>query len=110
MKEITFVGSSDKEFEALPEKVRNKFSLDLVALQKNTKPFSRIKHLDTVGKGVVELIKNGKPAHRVIYCAKFDDTIYVLHAFTKTTNGVDGEAIKLANKRYKDMLDLLKLK
>ncbi|VAW51028.1 hypothetical protein MNBD_GAMMA06-1013 [hydrothermal vent metagenome] len=59
------------------------------------------------------LIENGSPAYRTVYVAKFVDTVYVLHSFTKTTNGVDKQAMKTAKGRYKLMqqeIDALKKK
>jgi phage-related protein len=54
-----------------------------------------------VGKGAIELKINGSPAFRSIYCAKYNDTVYILHSFSKTTNGVDKKAMKTAKERYK---------
>jgi phage-related protein len=45
-----------------------------------------------------------------MYCAKSAETVYILHAFTKTTNGVDRHAMKTAAERYKIMLQTLKAK
>jgi len=50
-----------------------------------------------------ELIENGSPAFRAVYCCKYLDTAYVLHAFEKTTNGVDQKEMITAAKRYKEM-------
>jgi phage-related protein len=60
--------------------------------------------LISVGKGAIELIENGSPAYRAVYCAKYLDTVYILHAFTKTNNSVDKKAMDTASKRYKDMI------
>ena len=40
---------------------------------------------------------------RVIYVAKFDDAVYVLHAFQKKTQRTRKEDIDLAAKRYKQI-------
>ena len=70
----------------------------------STGSFNNIKHLtESVGTGAIELIENGSPAYRTVYAAKFVDTVYVLHSFTKTTNGVDKKAMKTAKGRYKLM-------
>ena len=63
-----------------------------------------IKHLDSVGQGVIELKKNGSPAFRCVYVTKYLDAVIVLHSFTKTTNGVDRQAMKVAEQRLKDLL------
>lgn len=103
-KKIEFVSAAaEREFRQLPRNIKERFALDLKAVQMGRDPFSRIKSLTTVGAGAIELIKNGKPAYRCIYVAKFDDTIYILHSFVKTTNGVDRPAMELASQRYKEI-------
>ncbi|MFO0130313.1 MAG: type II toxin-antitoxin system RelE/ParE family toxin, partial [Pseudanabaena sp.] len=42
-------------------------------------------------------------AFRCVYIAKFLDTVVVLHSFEKTTNGVDRQAMKTIEKRYKEL-------
>jgi phage-related protein len=58
---------------------------------------------ETVGPGAIELIENGSPAYRAIYCVKYLGTVFVLHAFEKTTNSVDHKEMVTAAKRYKEM-------
>lgn len=109
MKKVRFVNNQSlKEFQGLPDVAKKRFSLDLKAIQQNKVPFSKFKHLkENVGVGAVELIENGRPAYRTIYVAKFENTVYVLHSFTKTTNGVDRKAMATAKKRYKAMQKLI---
>jgi hypothetical protein len=45
-----------------------------------------------------------KPAYRAVFCAKYLDTIYILHAFAKTKNGHDSVAAAVARTRYKLMM------
>jgi phage-related protein len=113
MKELHFINKqAKKEFDNLPDHIREQFATDLHAIRQDSRPFSEIKSLtDSVGIGAIELIENGRPAYRTIYVAKFANRVYVLHAFTKTTNGVDRQAMKTAKSRYKLMsqeLDELK--
>lgn len=107
MKDIRFINKQAlKEFKALPEHTQKRFALDLNAVCEGKGPFSKFKHIaDSVGVGAIELIENGRPAFRTVYVAKFDNAVYVLHSFTKTTNGVDGKAMATAKKRYKLMMD-----
>lgn len=86
---------------SLPEEIRHQFGLDIHALQHGQQPFSDSEDVSgSVGKGAIELKENGSPAYRAIYCAKYLDTVYILHAFAKTTNGVDRQAMKTAASRY----------
>ena len=93
----------------MPDKIQKRFANDLNAICQNKEPFSKFKHLkESVGIGAVELIENGRPAYRTIYVAKFADTVFILHSFTKTTNEVDKQAMDTANKRYKLMQNEIK--
>jgi|GEM_PF-270935 len=97
-----FVNEAAKRaYVALPPDVQRQFGHDLNAVQLGERPFSAFKDIgSSVGKGAIELIENGSPAFRAVYCAKYLDTVYVLHAFTKTCNGTDRAAMKTAASRY----------
>lgn len=93
----------------MPDKIQKRFANDLNAICQNKEPFSKFKQLkESVGIGAVELIENGRPAYRTIYVAKFADTVFILHSFTKTANGVDKQAMDIAKKRYKLMQNEIK--
>ncbi|MEZ8188222.1 type II toxin-antitoxin system RelE/ParE family toxin [Shewanella sp. 5S214] len=105
-KKFKFINDSAKKaFMDLPFEIRSQFGSDLNAVQQNEKPFSDFKDISSsVGAGAIELIENGSPAYRTVYCAKFMDTVYILHAFTKTTEGVDKQGMSTAKIRYKEMM------
>ncbi|TBG52591.1 type II toxin-antitoxin system RelE/ParE family toxin [Rhizobium leguminosarum] len=96
--------SALKAMRDLPKEVGLQFATDLQRVQNGKNPLSDFKHLTGMGSGVIELIENGSPAYRVVYCAKHNDTLYVLHAFTKTTNGVDKAAMETVKGRIKLMM------
>lgn len=93
-----------KEYEKLPERAREIFDADINAIQKNQRPFSDVKNLEGVGPGVMELIINGSPAYRCIYCVKIKGCVVVLHSFVKTAEGTDRKAMATTKRRYKEML------
>ena len=99
MKKFEFVSpAAMKAYLALPKTIQYQFGTDLNAVQQGKAPFSAHKVLtETVGPGAIELIENGSPAYRAVYCAKYLDTLFVLHAFEKTTNGVDHKEIGRAH-------------
>jgi len=105
MKKFEFVSQAAiKAYLALPKDIQYQFGTDLNAVQQGKDPFSAHKVLtETVGPGAIELIENGSPAYRAVYCVKYLDTVFVLHAFEKTTNGVDYKEMATAAKRYKEM-------
>lgn len=107
MKKLQFVSNAaDKEFRALPESAQQDFAKSLQAVIEGEDPKLPFKALNKLGKnikGVIELIINGSPAYRVVYVAKFNDTVYILHSFKKTTEGVDRPAMDTVVKRYKQI-------
>jgi phage-related protein len=105
MKQFEFVSvAAKRSYLALPRHIQYQFGTDLHAVQKGKAPFSAHKVLsETVGPGAIELIENGSPAFRAVYCCKYLDTVFILHAFEKTTNGVAHKELATAAKRYKEM-------
>ncbi|MFZ1386136.1 MAG: type II toxin-antitoxin system RelE/ParE family toxin [Thiolinea sp.] len=65
--------------------------------------------MNTIGIGVQEIrISEASGAFRVIYFAKFEDAVYVLHAFQKKTQRTVPQDIELARTRLKDLIEELK--
>ncbi len=58
----------------------------------------------TVGPGVMEIRVHTRVEHRVFYVAKFDEAVYVLHAFEKRTRQTPTPEIELARKRLADLI------
>ena len=104
MKQFAFVSdAAEREYKDLPKEVQREFGTSLRAIQDDKKPFLPITPLNSVGAGVIELKINGSPAFRCVYIAKFVNTVIVLHSFTKTTNGVDRQAMKTLKQIYKEL-------
>jgi len=105
-KQFKFISEAAKRaFSGLPKEIQKQFGSDLNAIQQGERPFSDFKDISSsVGVGAIELIENGSPAYRAVYCAKYLDTIYILHAFTKTAQGVDRHAMETAKSRHKEMM------
>ncbi len=60
------------------------------------------KPMPVVGPGAFEIrVRDDAGAFRVIYVAKFEHAIYVLHAFQKKTQKTPRVDIELAARRYK---------
>ena len=98
--------AAKRAFNKLPKDVQEDFAKALQDVVDGRKPSMEVKPLNHLGKnikGVIELIINGSPAYRSVYVAKFNNTVYLLHAFTKTTDGVDRKAMDVVVKRYKEI-------
>ena len=105
MKKFAFINdAAEKEYKDMPDNIQDEFGKDLRKIQYGQSPLLPINYLDSIGPGVIELKKNGSPAFRCVYVTKYLDTVIVLHSFTKTTNGVDRQAMKVVEQRLKELL------
>jgi len=48
--------------------------------------------------------RDANGAFRIIYVARFQDTVFVLHCFQKKSQATSKVEIDLATKRYRDLL------
>jgi phage-related protein len=85
MKDVRFVGGSLDDLKQFPAGARREAGFELSNVQAGLQP-SDWKPMSTVGAGAVEIrIKDPAGIYRVIYVARFEEAIYVLHAFEKKT-------------------------
>lgn len=60
----------------------------------------------TVGQGVREIrLRDESGAYRILYVARFEEAVYVLHCFKKNTQKTPAGDIALARLRYKELMD-----
>jgi phage-related protein len=59
------------------------------------------KPMATVGGGVTEIRLRGRVDHRILYIAKFEEAVYVLHAFEKKSRRTREADLDLARARLK---------
>lgn len=57
-----------------------------------------------MGPGVAEIRIHSGVEHRVFYVAKYEEAVYVLHAFEKRTRQTRQADLKLATKRLADVI------
>jgi phage-related protein len=60
--------------------------------------------MTTVGPGVIEIRVHTRLEHGVFYVAKFEEAVYVLHAFEKRTRQTPQSDRALAQKRLADLI------
>jgi len=105
MKDVRFVGSSLDDFRHFPAGARREAGFELSNVQAGLQP-SDWKPMNTVGAGAVEIrIKDKDGIYRVIYVARFEEAIYVLHAFQKKSQKTRKVDIELAKARYKALAE-----
>jgi phage-related protein len=103
-KAIGFCGGALDDLRAFPSSARRDAGYELDKVQNGRDP-SDWKPMNTVGAGVREIrIRDTGGAFRVLYVAKFAETIYVLHCFQKKSQSTSKTDLELAAKRYRDLL------
>src|SRR3982074_526997 len=103
-KPIEFRGSALDDLRAFPQAARREAGYQLDRVQHGREP-DDWKPMNTVGRGVAEIrIRDAAGAFRVLYVAKFEDAIYVLHCFQKKTQKTSKADLNLAGQRYRDLL------
>lgn len=100
---IYWVGSSRAELSNFPKEARRKAGFELRAIQRGQKP-TDFKPMPTIGKGVEEIRIWTGEAYRIFYVSRFEEAVYVLHAFEKKTQKTSKRDIKLGQKRYQEMV------
>jgi phage-related protein len=102
-KDIAWVGSSREDLVKLfPEDMRRKAGQQLRKLQFGEDP-DDAKPMPRVGAGAFEIrLTDAAGWYRMIYVAKFEKAVYVLHSFRKKSNATPKADIDLAESRYRD--------
>ena len=102
-KPVRWVGASLQHLRAFPEAARREAGYQLRRLQQGLLP-GDWKPISSVGPGVAEIRIHSGVEHRVFYVAKFEEAIYVLHAFEKRTRQTRQADLDLATKRLADVV------
>ena len=100
MKSIRFLGDSLKRLREFPEGARQDAGYQLDKVQLGEQP-DDFKPMPSIGQGVEEIrIWDEAGTFRVIYTARINDTVVVLHAFQKKTQATSKRDIDLARARW----------
>jgi len=106
MKPIKFIGSSLDDLRNFPDEARRDTGFELRAVQNGLEP-TDWKPMSVIGTGVKEIRIHVLGEWRIIYVAKYQDTVFVLHAFQKKTRKTSRQDIDLARRRYRQIGDNL---
>jgi phage-related protein len=101
IKEIRWVGSTYNDLLDFPADPRREAGFQLGKVQAGLEP-DDWKPFDDVGSGTREIrIKDSQGIFRVMYVAKFEEAIYVLHCFQKKTEATAKRDKDIAETRYR---------
>lgn len=104
IKPIEFLGSSRKALARFPAEARRTAGFQLDRIQRGIEP-DDWKPFRSAGPGAVELrVRDSTGAFRVVYVAKFEEAVYVLHAFQKKGRKAAHLDVALARARYGELM------
>lgn len=104
MKPLEFLGDSLDCLREFPREARRQAGFQLDRVQRGLEPFDW-KPMSSVGTGVREIrIREESGSYRVIYVAKLEDAVYVLHCFGKKTQATRRSDVELASKRHRALM------
>lgn len=104
MKGIMFCGHSLDVIRHFPTPVKREAGYQLDRLQRGLDP-NDWKPMTSIGKGVREIRIQEQGQYRIIYIARLEDAVYVLHAFAKKTRKTRKSDIDMAKREFKALLE-----
>ncbi len=109
-KEIRWVGSAYEDLLDFSEDARRQAGFQLGKVQAGLDP-EDWKPFDNVGAGTREIrIREEGGAYRVMYVAKFEEAVYVLHCFQKKTQATGRQDKNIAEVRYRAVANARKIR
>jgi len=107
-KQIRWVGSAYDDLLAFPKDARKEAGFQLGKVQAGLEP-TDWKPFDDVGAGTREIrIRDSTGIYRVMYVAKFEEAVYVLHCFQKKTQVTTEQDRAIAAARYRAVVNMRK--
>jgi phage-related protein len=102
MKPLNFIGTSLDDLRNFPDEARRAAGFELYAVQCGLEP-SDWRPMPAIGLGAKEIRLHVLGEWRIIFVAKFEDAVYVLHSFQKKGRKTSQKDVDLARKRYKQI-------
>ena len=102
-KPLVWVGSSKAVLQEFPALARREAGHDLWLVQSGEWPRDW-RPMPDVGAGAIELRIHAGTEHRVFYVAKFDEAIYILHAFEKRGRKTARQDLDSGRARYRQVV------
>ena len=102
-KPLVWIGSSLADLRRLPVVVRAAIGFELYALQRGRDP-SDWKPMPSIGLGVREVRVHVCGEHRVMYLARLNDAVFVLHVFQKKTRRTAEHDLRMGRARCREAI------
>jgi phage-related protein len=105
LKGLLWLGSSREDIRNFPRAARKRAGYELYLVQSGLDPFDW-KPMSSVGPGAREIRIHSGREHRILYVAKFEEGVYVLHAFEKKTRKTPKADLELAGSRLRELMKI----
>lgn len=103
-KEIRWMGSSYADLLAFPQESRREAGFELRKVQAGLDP-TDWKPFNDIGAGTREIrLRDAAGIYRVMYVARFEEAVYVLHCFQKKTQATSKQDKGIAEARYRALI------
>ena len=102
-KQLRWLGDSLDAVKEFSDEAKRSAGHQLGIVQAGLDPLDW-KPIEIVGPGTKEVRIQVETGYRVLYVAKFNEAVYVLHAFVKKTQKTSKKDIDLASGRYKALM------
>jgi len=103
IKRVHWMGSSLVDIRDFPADARAALGQELRRVQMGITPRD-FKPMTSIGSGVFEIRVHSGIEHRLIYVAKYEEAVYVLHAFEKRSRKTERRDIEVARRRLAEVL------
>jgi len=101
---VRFLGDSLKCLREFPKNVRHDAGYQLDKVQRGGQP-DDFKPMPTIGNSVEEIrVSDSIGTYRVIYVARREEAVYVLHAFQKKSQATPRNDLQIAKRRFRQLL------
>ena len=103
-KTATWVGSSRDDVRQFPAAAQDSLGYQLYLVQVGRMP-TDWKSMHAIGSGVCEIRSHAAGEHRLIYVVRFEEAVYVLHAFEKRSRKTPRHDIEVAKRRLAQVVE-----
>jgi phage-related protein len=103
-KPVVWLGSSLDDMRAFADEPRRAAGYQLYRIQRGLLP-DDWKPMSSVGGGVIEIRIHLGGAFRVFYVARYQEAVYVLHAFEKKSQKSWRAGLETARRRFAALLE-----
>ncbi|MDT8403259.1 type II toxin-antitoxin system RelE/ParE family toxin [Sulfuriflexus sp.] len=103
MRKLLFEGDTLALIRQLPDDARHRAGYEIDRVQRDREP-ENWKPFPAIGQGAREIRIQVSRQYRIIYIAKFADTVHVLHVFAKKSQKTRKSDIEIAKNRLKEVI------